>query len=150
MKIKSQRDFGSGLLFLVLGGAFAMGAGDASLGTSVEPGAGLFPLMLSVVLMVLGALGMFKALTLEADGGHPLEPIAWRPLVLVVLACGVFGVTLSQLGLLAAVALLVLTASLARADAHWRTVLVAVVVLTCATWAVFAWFLRLDWPLFPV
>ena len=66
MKIKSQRDFGSGLLFVVLGGVFAMVAGDDSLGTPAEPGAGFFPLILSVALMVLGALVLFKALTLVA------------------------------------------------------------------------------------
>lgn len=149
MKIKSQRDFGSGLLFLVLGGVFATAAGDDSLGTPGEPGAGLFPLILSVVLMVLGALVLFKALTLEADGGHPLGPIAWRALGAIVLATVVFGLALPRWGLLIATPLLVVVASLARAEFRWRGVLVAAAVLTAGTWALCVWGLQLDWPLLP-
>ena len=150
MKIKSQRDFGSGLLFLVLGGVFATAAGDDSLGTPAEPGAAFFPLILSVALMVLGALVLFKALTLEADGGHPLGPIAWRPLALIVLAVVLFGVALPRLGLLPATALLVLTASPASKGGRWRAALLCTAVLTACTWAVFVWGLKLDWPLWPV
>ena len=150
MKIKSQRDFGSGLLFLVLGGVFATAAGDHSLGTPAAPGDGFFPLILSVVLMVLGALVLFKALTLEADGGHPLGLIAWRPLALIVLAVSVFGVALPRLGLLSATALLTLIASPASAGWRWRGALLAAVVLTASSWAVFVWGLKLDWPLWPV
>jgi len=150
MKIKSQRDFGSGLLFLVLGGVFAMAAGDDSLGTPAAPGAGFFPLILAVALMVLGALVLFKALTLEADGGHPLGPIAWRPLALIVLAVVLFGVALPRLGLLPTTALLVLIASLASKGGRWRVALLATVVLTVGAWTVFVWGLKLDWPLWPV
>ena len=150
MKIKSQRDFGSGLLFLVLGGVFATTAADHSPGTLAEPGAGFFPLILGTVLMVLGALVLFKALTLEADGGHPLGPIAWRALALIVLAVVVFGVSLPRLGLLVATALLGLIASLASAGWRWRAALVTVAVLTAGSWAVCVWGLKLDWPLWPV
>ena len=54
MKIKSQRDFCSGLLFLLLGGVCATTAAGYRVGTSGEPGEGFFPLVLSVMLMMLG------------------------------------------------------------------------------------------------
>ena len=54
MKIKSQRDFWSGLMFLVVGIGFAIGASDYSLGTSARPGPGYFPLILSVIMAILG------------------------------------------------------------------------------------------------
>ena len=38
MKIKSQKDFWSGLMFLVVGGAFAVGALSYHFGTSARPG----------------------------------------------------------------------------------------------------------------
>jgi hypothetical protein len=150
MKIKSQRDFASGLLFLVLGGVCATTAASYRVGTSGEPGEGFFPLILSVMLMVLGALVLFKALTLEADGGHPLGPIAWRALGAIVLAVVLFGVALPRLGLLIATALLVLTASTASKGGRWRAALLCTAVLTAGTWAVFVWGLKLDWPLWPV
>ena len=46
MKIKSQRDFFSGLMFIVAGVVFAIGATNYSMGTSAKPGAGYFPLIL--------------------------------------------------------------------------------------------------------
>ena len=41
MKIKSQKDFWSGLMFVVVGLAFAWGATNYNFGTSARPGPGL-------------------------------------------------------------------------------------------------------------
>ena len=54
--IKSQKDFFAGLLFLVLGVAFALGAQTYNVGTGARMGPGYFPLMLGVVLALLGAI----------------------------------------------------------------------------------------------
>ena len=55
MKIKSQRDFWSGLMFVATGIVFTVGATNYSLGTSARPGPGYFPLILSVIMALLGA-----------------------------------------------------------------------------------------------
>lgn len=75
MKIKSQRDFWSGLMFVVVGVAFACGSIiNYSFGTSARPGPGYFPFGLGVLLAVLGAVVLFKALTIESEGGSPSAP----------------------------------------------------------------------------
>ena len=79
MKIKSQRDFVSGLMFIVVGVIFAIGATNYSMGSSAKPGAGYFPLILSVIMAILGAIVLFKSLTIETEGGDPIGDIAWRP-----------------------------------------------------------------------
>ena len=43
MKIKSQKDFWSGLMFIVVGIGFAWGATNYSFGSSARPGPGYFP-----------------------------------------------------------------------------------------------------------
>ena len=48
MNIKSQKDFFSGLMFLVVGVAFAWGATTYKVGTGARMGPGYFPLMLGV------------------------------------------------------------------------------------------------------
>src|SRR6187431_2425896 len=62
MKIKSERDFWAGMMFLVIGVAFAWGATTYSFGSSARPGPGYFPFGLGVLLALLGALELFKAL----------------------------------------------------------------------------------------
>ena len=90
MKIKSQQDFFSGLMFLVVGLAFAYGATDYSMGAAARPGPGYFPLILSVLLAILGAIVVFTSLTIEVEGGDPVGHIAWRPLIIIVVAITLF------------------------------------------------------------
>jgi len=59
MKIGSQKDFLSGLMFSGVGIAFAWGASGYSLGTGARMGPGYFPLMLGVILALLGMLITF-------------------------------------------------------------------------------------------
>ena len=56
MQIKNQRDFWSGLLFIAVGIGFAVGATNYSMGSSARPGPGYFPLILSVIMAILGAV----------------------------------------------------------------------------------------------
>jgi len=150
MKIKSQRDFWSGLMFLVIGAAFAWGSMEYSFGTSARPGPGYFPFGLGILLALLGGLVLFKALTLESEGGDPIGAIAWRPLLIIVLAILVFGLALPRLGLICTLPLTVLLSSLAGREFHWRDVLISSVLLTAGSWALFILGLKLTIPVWPI
>ncbi|WP_309626871.1 tripartite tricarboxylate transporter TctB family protein [Methylibium sp.] len=150
MKIKSQRDFAAGLMFLVVGIAFAIGATNYTFGSSAKPGAGYFPLLLGVILAVLGALVLFKALTIESEGGDPIGAIAWKPLLLILGAVVVFGATLPRLGMAVAVPLLIIVSSLGGDEVHWKAVVITSVVLTLGSWLVFVKGLGLTIPVWPV
>ncbi len=149
MKIKSQRDFFSGLMFLVVGVVFAVGASNYSMGTSAKPGAGYFPLILSVLMAVLGAVVLFKSLTIETEGGDPIGAIAWRPLIVIVLSIAVFGATINRLGLVLAVPILIMISSLAGDEFKWLGVILNSVVLTAFSWLIFVYGLKLTIPLWP-
>ena len=149
MKIKSQRDFWSGLMFAVAGGAFAIGATNYSMGSSARPGPGYFPLILSVIMSILGLIVLFKSLTIEAEGGDPIGDIAWRPLLVVVAAIAVFGLALPRLGLVVTVPILIVLVSLAGDEFKWKGVLASAVVLTGFSWAIFVFGLKLTLPLWP-
>lgn len=150
MKIKSQRDFWSGLMFLVVGVAFAWGATEYSFGTSARPGPGYFPFGLGILLALLGALVLFKALTLESEGGDPVGAFAWRPLVVIILAIVVFGVALPRLGLIITLPITILLSSLASSEFRLRDVLFSSVVLTAGSWALFILGLKLTIPVWPI
>ena len=149
MKIKSQRDFVSGLMFVVVGVVFAVGATHYSMGTSAKPGAGYFPLILSVLMTLLGAVVLFKSLTIETEGGDPIGNIAWRPLVVIVVAIAVFGASINRLGLVVTVPILILITSLAGDEFKWLGVIVNAVVLTVFSWLIFVYGLKLTIPMWP-
>jgi hypothetical protein len=149
VKIKSQRDFWSGLMFVVVGLVFAVGATNYSMGTSARPGPGYFPLILSVLMALLGAFVLFKSLTIEVEGGDPIGAIAWRPLVVIVAAIAVFGAALPRLGLVVTVPILILMTSLAGDEFKWKGVLATAVVLTVGSWAIFVLGLKLIIPMWP-
>ncbi|MDR7333504.1 tripartite tricarboxylate transporter TctB family protein [Roseateles asaccharophilus] len=150
MKIKSQRDFWSGMLFLAVGLGFAWGATEYSFGTSAQPGPGYFPFGLGVLLALMGALVLFKALTLESEGGDPIGPIAWRPLLVIIAAITLFAVALPRLGLICTLPLTIILASLAGQEFRLRDVLLSCVVLTAGSWALFILGLKLTLPVWPV
>ena len=149
MKIKSQRDFVSGLMFVLVGAGFAIGATNYSMGTSARPGAGYFPLMLSVIMAILGAIVLFKSLTIESSNGDPIGSIAFKPLLIIVAAIVVFGLLLERLGMVVTVPILIIMASMAGDEFKWRGVLVSVAVLTVGCWLVFILGLKLTIPLWP-
>ena len=149
MKIKSQRDFWSGLMFVVVGVVFAVGATNYSMGTSARPGPGYFPLILSVLMALLGGFVLFKSLTIEVEGGDPIGDIAWRPLLVIVAAIAVFGAALPRLGLVVTVPILILMTSLAGDEFKWKGVLATAIVLTVGSWAIFVLGLKLVIPMWP-
>ncbi len=149
MKIKSEKDFWSGIMFLVVGIGFAVGATNYSMGTAARPGAGYFPLILSTILAVIGAIVLFKSLTIETEGGDRIGSIAWRPLSIIVGAIVLFGAMLPRLGLFVTVPVLIIVVSFAGDEFKWRGVLIAATVLTVFAWAVFVVGLSLTIPLWP-
>ena len=168
MKIKRERDFWSGMMFLVVGVVFAIGATNYSMGPacppndpcatslwarlsqlSAHPGAGYFPLGLSILVALLGAVVLFKSLTIESDGGDPIGKFAWRPLIVIIVAIALFGAMLEPLGLALSVPVLIAVTSLAGDEFHWKGVVANAIVLTIGSWAIFIWGLKLTIPLWP-
>ena len=149
MKLKSQRDFWSGLLFVLVGLAFAWAATAYDFGSSAEPGPGLFPFGLGLLLAVLGGLVLFKSLAIESEAGDPIVHIAWRPLLLITAGICFFAYGLPRLGLVCTVPVLVLVVTVAAGQFRWRGALLSAALLTFASWALLVWGLSLALPVWP-
>ena len=149
MKIKSQRDFWSGLMFIVCGGAFAVGALNYSFGSSARPGPGYFPFGLGVLMALLGAFVLFKALTIETEDGDPIGAFAWKPLLIILGSVIMFGWALPRLGMFIALPLLVLISSAASDEFKLKDAILNAVILTALSWVVFSKGLALTIPLLP-
>ncbi|MFN0183668.1 MAG: tripartite tricarboxylate transporter TctB family protein [Aquabacterium sp.] len=149
MKIKSQKDFWSGLMFLLVGIGFAWGALNYNFGSSARPGPGYFPFGLGVLQALLGAFIMFEALTIETEDGEPIGAAAWKPLLIVTGAMVLLGFMLPKLGMAISLPVLVLLASLADPEFSWRGSIINATALTVFSWLVFIVGLKLTIPLWP-
>jgi Tripartite tricarboxylate transporter TctB family len=149
VKIKSQKDFWSGLMFITTGLGFALGAQYYSFGSSARPGPGYFPFGLGILLAVLGAFVLFEALTIETEDGEPIGKWAWKPLITINLSVALFGWLLPWLGMALSLPVLILICSLAGDEFHWRDVLINSIVLTIGSWGIFILGLKLVIPLWP-
>ncbi len=149
MKIKSQKDFWSGLMFIVVGIAFAWGSLSYSMGASARPGPGYFPFGLGVLMCLLGAIVLFKALTIEVEGGDQIGAWSWKPLLIITAAVAIFGWAIPHLGMFVALPLLVIGSALAGSEFHWKDATINSIVLTLGSWIIFSWGLKLTIPLWP-
>ena len=149
MKIKSQKDFWSGLVFVAIGVAFAWGATTYPLGDAASPGPGYFPFGLGLILALLGGFVLFPSLTFERPGGDRVEGLRLRPALGLCAAVVAFGVLLPRGGLSVALPVLVLLTCLSGDEFSWRDALVSAVVLTVGAWVVFDLMLKLNLPVWP-
>lgn len=149
MKIKSQKDFWAGIMFIAVGVAFAWGALGYNFGSSARPGPGYFPFGLGIILALLGALVLFGALTIETEHGERIGKIAWKPLGIVVGSVVLFGLLLPWVGMFVALPILVFMSAMAGDEFHWGEAIVNAVVLTAGSWFVFIYGLNLTIPLLP-
>ena len=149
MKVKSEKDFWSGLMFIAVGAAFAWGATNYSFGSSARPGPAYFPFGLGVLMAILGGMILFKALTFEVEGGDKIGAWAWKPLIMITATVAIFGWMLPHMGMVIALPILVVVAALAGDEFRWKDALISSIILTAGSWCIFIWGLNLTIPLWP-
>ena len=146
--LKNPKDFWSGVMFAVIGFAFAIivKAYDYPMGTASRMGAGYFPFVLGNVMGVLGLIIIVQALP---TSGTPISKFAWRPLVWVLSAFVIFGLTAKLLGLVIAILLLVVISSYGGHEHRWKEAIISSVILAASSIAVFVYGLKLPFPIWP-
>ena len=147
MKIKSPKDFWAGLMFIGVGAFFvAWAATHYQLGTAVRMGPAYFPILLGGLLVFLGALILLESF---AMAGPPVPRFSFRPLILISLACVVYGYVMKPLGLVGATAALVIISAYGGHEFKWKEVIVLAIVLILFSVLVFVKGLSLPFPLWP-
>ena len=157
MKIKSQKDFYSGLMFLAIGVAFGWGATSYNIGEAARMGPGYFPLLLGVILAGMGAFIIFESLVIETQDGEPVGSWAWKPLFSIVASNVLFGVLLGGLpkfrlpamGMVVAIFGLTYVAALAGEEFNFKEVTVLGIILAIGSYLAFILLLKLQFPVWP-
>jgi predicted outer membrane lipoprotein len=157
VKIKSQKDFFSGLMFMGVGVAFAWGASTYSVGEGSRMGPGYFPLVLGILLAAIGAFTIFESLVVETEDGEPVGKFAWKPLAFIIGSNVVFGILLGgvprlgipSFGLIVGIYALVFIASMAGDEHNWKEVVVLATILAVGSYLAFILLLKLQFPVWP-
>ncbi len=157
MNIKSQKDFFSGLMFIVVGGAFALGASTYTIGNGARMGPGYFPLVLGVLLAIIGIAVTFTSMVVETEDGDKVGKFAWKPLFFIIAANLVFGASigglpligLKPLGLIVGIYLLTYIASHAGEEHNVKEVAVLATILAALSYVAFIMLLKLQFPVWP-
>ena len=157
MNIKSQKDFVSGLMFMGIGLAFALGATKYSLGTGARMGPGYFPLMLGVMMVILGVVITFNSLVIERSGGDKIGKWAYRPLFFIIAANLIFGVCLGGLpsiklpamGMIFGIYVLSFVARMAAIGWKIKSTFILATGLAVISYVAFVKILNLQFPVWP-
>lgn len=108
-----SKDFLSGLMFIGFGLLALYFGQKLALGTPVRMGPGYVPRMLSLTLCALGGLICIVAIV---SGSEPVEKPKWKPITLVTIGIVCFALLFERAGLIPALVVLVMIASLANED----------------------------------
>ncbi len=129
-----SKDFLSGLMFIVFGLAALYFGQKLALGTTVRMGPGYVPRMLSLIMLGLGLLICIVALV---AGSEPVEKPKWKPITLVTIGVVCFALLFERAGLLPALIVLILIASLAGEEFKLVEVIGNMIVLAILCTLVF-------------
>ncbi|MGV3495015.1 MAG: tripartite tricarboxylate transporter TctB family protein [Ramlibacter sp.] len=157
MRIKSQKDFWAGLMFMASGIAFAWGATNYTIGEGSRMGPGYFPLMLGILLTLIGLFVVFEALVVETEDGEKIGKWAWKPLFFIIAANVIFGISLGGLpkigipamGLIVGIYALTFVAALAGEEFRAKEVVVLATALAILSYVAFIVLLKLQFPVWP-
>lgn len=140
-------EIATGGIITLLGAAAVVGSVQLDLGTATNMGPGFFPLLISVALMLSGAVQVVLAFRLPPQDDAP-KRIDWLPLLAISLAGLAFGLLIVRLGLVPAIVAAVLISALP--DPRLRRWEVGALAIACCivAWLVFSLGLGLTLPLF--
>ncbi|WP_440069428.1 tripartite tricarboxylate transporter TctB family protein [Streptosporangium sp. OZ121] len=142
---RSLPDVLAGGVFVLIGGAFVVGALGYELGTPLRMGPGAFPLLAGATVAALGLAIVVKGLV--AGEVISFGPIPWRAVALIVLAVLFFGLTVRGLGFVPTSAVTALLTALASTRVRLLTAVAVAAGLTVAATLIFVVGLQLRVPL---
>jgi len=149
MKIRNQRDFWSGVLFVVTGVLFMILSRQYQFGTAAKMGPGYFPTVLGGIMTVLGLMLMVPAISAKSPEVK-IDRIDLKVIGIILLAVAVYAATLPALGFIVSLVLLIFISSMASHEFTWKTTAVSSVVLLVFSYLVFVKGLELQFPFLPV
>ncbi len=146
--IKSKKDLYAGIMFMFIGGFFALWALNYPMGTAVRMGPAYFPSILGWLTAGLGLIIAIRGFTTPDVDPNPTQ---WKPLLMINGAAVVFGLLVDPLkiGFVGAVVVSVIICAAGGYEFKWKEAVIEAGVLILVCWAAFVYGLGLPFRLFP-
>lgn len=148
MTIRNQRDFGAGIMYMVIGLFFTIVATQYSMGTAAKMGPGYFPFYLGILMTLLGLLILVKSMRATA-AIEAIPKFNWKIIAQITGAVVLYGVLLPKMGFLIAIIVLVFVSASASKEFTWKGTAINAAFLVTFTYSVFVLGLKLQFPLLP-
>lgn len=132
----------AGLVVVVVGAYFAIGALDYRMGTVTRMGPGFMPFHVGLITIILGSLIVISSFGREA----PLPRMDWRGLLFVGASVVSFGFLLPRAGLIPAAMVTVILGSLASPTLRLPMFPVLASAIAAGAWVIFVLLLGLPIP----
>jgi putative tricarboxylic transport membrane protein len=127
MVSRNPKDFWTGIIYIAFGAAAIIIARNYGMGTAHKMGPAYFPVVLSVLLIVIGIISLVRSFI---KPGTPIGRYAFKGLLLVTASTVLFGLIVRGAGLVIALPLLVIISSYASKKFSWKYSLTTAAVLT--------------------
>ena len=137
-RVKDQRDFWSGILFIAFGCAGLWIGRNYPVGTLVRMGPGFFPLVMCLALVGIGGLVLARSLVVA---GEPLERTAVWPQLLILAAIVAFGLLIERIGLAVAVMAVAVVSGIAAQGLRWFELIALALAMSAISVALFVYLL---------
>jgi hypothetical protein len=123
-RIRSPKDFWSGVLYVGFGLAAIVLGRDYGMGTALRMGPAYFPTVLGTVLAVIGSISLVRSFLVP---GEAIGTLAVRQLALITVAVLLFGFLVRGAGLVVVIPMLVLITAYASIHFRWlASILIAI------------------------
>jgi hypothetical protein len=148
LKIRNQRDFGAGIMFIVVGVFFAVIASQYRMGTAAKMGPGYFPFWLGVLMAVIGLIVLISSLSKKSIE-EKMPKWDFKIMLWITGSVVLYGLLLPTMGFIVAIFALVFVSASVSHDFGWKGTALNAVFLVGFTYLAFVKGLGLSFPLFP-
>jgi len=144
---RDKKDFCAGIMFITIGGFFAIFARDYPLGSAVRMGPAYFPTVVGWLLVGLGALVFLRSFFMR--GAEAPSKTHWRQLLFILGAVFLFGFLLENAGMIISSFVLVFLSAMGGWDFRWKEQLLNALGMAAANVVIFDYGLGLPFKLWP-
>lgn len=148
MQVKNKQNFWSGVMFIVIGSAFAWKSLDYSMGTAARMGPGYFPHWLGVLMAILGVLILLGSLSKKAAATE-IDKFDFKIVAIITASVVVFAFILQPVGLVISMLVLVIISAMASHEFTWKVTIANAVFLAILCYLAFIVGLKLVFPIWP-